>query len=182
MRPLSDRRHGVVVLTMGMLMLLVSITFSQHGGAPDGHHQPGAGHLVVQRCAEEFERVVAQGRGFGMAFVADQHGYPGPMHVLELQERLQLTAAQETEIRAMMHATLSESKPKSAQLLEAEQRLRQLFAAGTADEASVRTAVREVERARSEVRLVHLLTHLRTRELLTEEQRRLYHEARWASR
>jgi hypothetical protein len=39
-----------------------------------------------------------------------------------------------------------------------------------------------VERARSEVRLVHLLMHLKTRELLTEDQRRIYHEARWTSR
>ena len=54
------------------------------------------------------------GRGFGMAFAADQNGYPGPMHVLE--------------------------------------------------------------------RLVHLLTHLKTRDLLTEEQRRTYHEARWGGR
>ena len=29
------------------------------------------------------------------------------------------------------------------------------------------------------VRLVHLLAHLKTRAVLTAEQRRLYHEARW---
>jgi hypothetical protein len=38
-----------------------------------------------------------------------------------------------------------------------------------------------VEKARTEVRLVHLTFHLRTRELLTDEQRRLYHEARWSA-
>jgi hypothetical protein len=43
----------------------------------------------------------------------------------------------------------------------------------------VRTAVADVERARTEVRLVHLLTHLKTRDLLTEDQRRMYHQARW---
>ena len=75
-----------------------------------------------------------------------------------------------------------ESKPKSARLLEAEAKLRRLFADRAADDAAVRTAVAEVERARSEVRLVHLLTHLKTRELLTEDQRRIYHEARWTPR
>jgi hypothetical protein len=29
------------------------------------------------------------------------------------------------------------------------------------------------------VRLVHLLTHLQTRAVLTEDQRRIYHEVRW---
>ena len=76
----------------------------------------------------------------------------------------------------------SESRPKGTRLLEAEAKLKKLFADGAAGEAAVRAAVAEVERARSEVRLVHLLTHLKTRELLTEGQRRVYHEARWGTR
>jgi Spy/CpxP family protein refolding chaperone len=55
-----------------------------------------------------------------------------------------------------------------------------LFASGQADETSVRGAVTEVEKARTDLRLVHLTFHLRTRDLLTDEQRRLYHEARWS--
>ena len=60
-----------------------------------------------------------------------------------------------------------------------EARLRALFAGGGADEAAVRAAAAEVERARADVRLVHLLAHLKTREVLTDAQRRAYHEARW---
>jgi Spy/CpxP family protein refolding chaperone len=73
----------------------------------------------------------------------------------------------------------AESRPKGARLLEAEARLRALFAGGTADEARVRAATIEVERMRAEVRRVHLLAHLKTRELLTDAQRRAYQEARW---
>lgn len=76
----------------------------------------------------------------------------------------------------------AESRPKSARLLEAEAKLKKLFAEGAASEAAVRAAIAEVEHARSEVRLVHLFTHLKTRELLTEAQRRVYHEARWGGR
>jgi Spy/CpxP family protein refolding chaperone len=128
---------------------------------------------------EEIDRVVAQGLGAGMAFPADQNGYPGPLHVLELKERLRLTAEQEARITALQAAMFAEARPKSARLVEAEARLRQLFADGVADEARVRAAAADVERARTEVRLVHLLTHLETRAVLTDEQRRLYHEARW---
>jgi Spy/CpxP family protein refolding chaperone len=73
-----------------------------------------------------------------MAFAADQHGYPGPMHVLELKKRLGLTPEQEARVRALMHAMFSESRPKSARLPDAEARLRALFAGGGADEAAVR--------------------------------------------
>jgi Spy/CpxP family protein refolding chaperone len=171
-----------------MLLAAVALTLtalpaqSQH---PGHSHTPGAasdGHLKAQACADEFEAVVRDGRGFGMAFAADQHEYPGPMHVLELKDRLGLDAAQETRVRALLHAMFAESRPKGARLLEAEARLRSLFARGVADEAAVRAAVAEVEQARADVRLVHLLAHLKTRELLTDVQRRAYHEARWPGR
>jgi len=177
------RRWPQILMSMapvvvGLLAAGSSVSWGQpgHGGGHEG------GHQAAQACAVEFDNVVGEGRGFGMAFAADQNGYPGPMHVLELQDRLTLTADQEAKAQALMHAMFSESKPKSARLLEAEAKLRRLFADRAADDAAVRAAVAEVERARAEVRLVHLLTHLKTRDLLTEDQRRLYHEARWGGR
>ncbi len=168
-----------VIAAVGLAGLAAGATATRaqhaHGGA-------GAqGHQVAQTCASEFEKVVGEGRGFGLAFAADQNGYPGPMHVLELKDRLKLTADQEAKARELMHAMFTESRPKGARLLEAEAKLRRLFAERVADAAAVRAAVAEVERARTEVRLVHLLTHLTTRDLLTEDQRRIYHEARWGA-
>jgi Spy/CpxP family protein refolding chaperone len=169
-----------VVTGMTLLAGLAATGWAQHGhGAGAGG---GADHRRVQAYAAEFEQVVAGGRGFGMAFAADQNGYPGPLHALELADRLGLTAEQAATMRELMHAMFAEARPKGAALRAAEARLATLFAEGAANEAAVRAAVAEVERARSEVRLVHLLTHLRTRDLLTEEQRRLYHQARWAER
>jgi len=170
---------GVVVVALGVVTLaaFAAVTWAQHGH--DG--SSGDGHKTAQACASEFEKVVGDGRGFGLAFAADQNGYPGPMHVVELRDRLKLTADQEAKVQELTHAMFAESRPKSARLLEAEARLRHLFVEHAADEATVRAAVAEVERARSEVRLVHLLTHLKTRDLLTEDQRRIYHEARWGA-
>ena len=165
-----------IVATAGLLGTASSVSWGQHGHGHDG------GHQAAEACSAEFDKVVGEGRGFGLAFAADQNGYPGPLHVLELKDRLKLTADQEAKAQALLHAMFVESKPKSARLLEAEARLRRLFADRAADDAAVRAAVAEVERARTEVRLVHLLTHLKTRELLTEDQRRIYHEARWTPR
>jgi Spy/CpxP family protein refolding chaperone len=167
-------------LTSGAAAAIALSAVAAAAWAQHGHGGAGAeGHQVAQACASEFEKVVGDGRGFGLAFAADQNGYPGPMHVLELRDRLKLTADQEAKARDLMHAMFGESRPKGARLLEAEAKLRRLFAERTADDATVRAAVADVERARSDVRLVHLLTHLKTRDLLTEDQRRLYHEARW---
>jgi len=57
-----------------------------------------------------------------------------------------------------------------------------VFADGKADEGRGKAAVLEVERARADVRLVHLVAHFRTRDVLTEQQRAVYQEARWGRR
>jgi Spy/CpxP family protein refolding chaperone len=167
------------LLPATVLLLVPVVAAAQHAGHQHTPGAPSKGHLKAQACLDEFDAVVRDGRGFGMAFAADQQGYPGPMHVLELKERLGLSSEQETRVRALMDAMFAESRPKGARLLDAESRLRALFASGRADESAVRAATAEVERARAELRLVHLLTHLKTRDLLTDAQRRLYHEARW---
>src|SRR5213080_3323500 len=163
------------VTVVGLFGAASSVAWGQLG------HGHAGGHQAAEACSAEFDKVVGEGRGFGLAFAADQNGYPGPMHVLELKDRLKLTADQEAKGRELMHAMFTESRPKGARLLEAEAKLRRLFAERVADEAAVRAAVAEVERARTEVRLVHLLTHLKTRDLLIEDQRRIYHEARWGA-
>jgi Spy/CpxP family protein refolding chaperone len=117
-----------------------------------------------------------------MAFVADQNGYPGPLHVLELKEELGLTPAQEARMRTLFDAMRAEARARAARLAAAEARLRALFAGGAADAAGVRAAVADAERARAEVRLVHLLTHLEARDVLSEAQRRTYQHLRWGGR
>jgi Spy/CpxP family protein refolding chaperone len=179
----------LLLIAVAVAALGASGSEAQHQpGMMHGHsHEPGApgasaGHQRAEACAQEFDSVVREGRGFGMAFAADQNGYPGPMHVLELKERLALTPEQQTRMQALMDGMFAQARPAGARLLEAEQRLRALFAEGGANEAAVRSAVAEVERRRAEVRLVHLLTHLRTRDLLTDQQRAVYHAARWPAR
>jgi len=183
MRPMTR------IVWLGLVAVTITgagTAVAQHG-AHGTHGNPGTAtpaspHARAEACAQEFDAVVAEGRGFGLAFAADQNGYPGPLHVLELKDRLGLTAEQETRVRVLMEAMFADARPKSTQLLQAEARLRALFAGGKTDEASVRAAAAEVEQARREVRLVHLLTHLQTRALLTDAQISAYTAARWGQR
>lgn len=161
----------------------VTAQHATHEGRPPGAaREPGGGHSIVQTYETELEKVVGEGRGFGMAFAADRNGYPGPIHVLELRDRLALTPGQEATARELLARMFAASRPKGQGFLAAERRLAALFASGAADEGRVRAAVAEVERLRAELRLVHLLAHLEMRALLTDEQRREYHAARWGAR
>jgi len=76
------RASLVLALTLALLPLSAA---AQHAGHQHTPGAPSEGHLKAQACLDEFDAVVRDGRGFGLAFAADQHGYPGPMHVLELK-------------------------------------------------------------------------------------------------
>ena len=169
---------------LGTTLAGLALAQSGHGQRPGAHghgRDDAQAHHRVEAYLQEFDQVVADGRGFGLAFAADQNGYPGPLHVLELQDQLQLTPEQEARMQALFAAMLAEARAGAARLAAAEARLRGVFAGGAADAAAVRAAVADAERARTEVRLVHLLTHLETRDLLSQAQRRTYHQLRWGS-
>src|SRR5207244_10731852 len=108
-----------------------------------GQHRQDGGrdreaHLAVQQCQQQFEQVIADGRGFGLAFVADQEGYPGPLRVLELEDRLRLSGDQPRTMKEMLEAMFAESRPAAARLVGAEERLRSLMARGSVAEAASR--------------------------------------------
>ena len=179
--------HAGVSVAGVVLGLFVGVAVAQsgHGHQSSGHsHEPGAAttdapHRRIEAFQHEIDQVLADGRGAGLAFAADQNGYPGPLHVLELTRELGITAAQETRMRSLFGTMLREARARAGRLAAAEARLARLFAEGTADEGTVRVAVSETEAARRDVRLVHLMAHLQTRDVLTEAQRQKYHELRW---
>jgi Spy/CpxP family protein refolding chaperone len=177
--------HVSRTLALAALAVIAASPALAQSGHDHGHQHGGSGdaqaHRRVEACQREFDQVIADGRGFGLAFPADQNGYPGPLHVLELKDRLQLTPEQEARARALFEAMLAEARTRAARLAAAEAKLRRVFAERVADDAVVRTAVAEAEAARAEVRLAHLLTHLRTRDVLTEAQRQTYHHLRWGA-
>jgi Spy/CpxP family protein refolding chaperone len=182
-------RSALLTVTFVITLALAPASLAAPHARDHRHDGPAAastaskhqGHTNVEAYEAEFEAVIAEGRGLGMAFAADRNGYPGPIHVLELGEQLRLTPAQEATVRTLLDRMFAASKPKGQALIAAERRLQALFGAGHADEARVRAAVVEVERLRAELRLIHLLTHLETRDVLTDEQRRAYHAARWGN-
>src|SRR5213594_2939661 len=89
----ASRRARMTTWTaVGIVLATATLAGAQH--RHDGGHG-GEPHLVAQQCQKQFEQVIADGRGFGLAFVADQEGYPGPLHVLELKDLLRLSPEQE---------------------------------------------------------------------------------------
>ena len=141
-------------------------------GASAAHAQPLKGLSI-----EEVDQYLS-GAGMGFAKAAELNHFPGPMHVLELGERLGLPERQRAATKQLMDAHKAEARAIGAKLVEAERALEQLFSKETIDRPTLAEGVRRASALQGEYRLSHLETHRRMRALLTAEQVKRYDELR----
>ena len=114
----------------------------------------------------------------GFAKLAELNHYPGPKHVLELANDLDLTPSQVSETEALFEEMRTSAVVLGEDLLAAEMELDQDFSRGTISAESLESALWSIGRIRAQLRYVHLEAHLRQRRLLTTEQIAKYDETR----
>ena len=118
------------------------------------------------------------GRGMGLALAAELNGYPGPSHVLELADRLELSADQRSRIKGLFDSMKAEAVPLGSKLIEQEADLDRQFAGRTVTPESLKAATAAVAVTQGELRETHLKYHLSTVGILSPGQMQRYAELR----
>jgi hypothetical protein len=124
----------------------------------------------IKSLSESDIAAYLEGKGQGFAKPAELNGYPGPMHVLELSDRLALTAEQQAASQALLKSHKKEVRDLGREYIAAEAALEKLFASKAATPETLALAVRESAQLQSRIRAAHLETHLKQTALLTTEQ------------
>lgn len=119
-----------------------------------------------------------EGRGMGLALVAELNGYPGPSHVLELADKLALSPEQRSKVQEMFFAMKVETMPIGARLIDQEGDLNRQFAGRTITAASLGSAISAISKTQGELRKAHLKYHLLTAAVLKQAQLAKYAELR----
>jgi hypothetical protein len=170
------------VATVAAVLAFASPALAQHGG---GHRPPSPAGSYAGFEAREIKALSTQeiadlraGRGMGLALAAELNSFPGPMHALEHAEALRLTPAQRAELERLMANMRRDAVAAGERLIEAERALDRLFAERRATPEAVTEATARVGTAAASVRAVHLVTHVATRAMLTEEQVTRYDQLR----
>ena len=114
------------------------------------------------------------GRGMGLALPAELNGYPGPVHVLELSDRLGLSTEQKARVQSLFDSMKAEAVPLGAKLLEQEAALDQQFASRSVTPESLKAATTAIGVTEAELRDTHLKYHLQTAQILSAEQMQHY--------
>jgi Spy/CpxP family protein refolding chaperone len=142
--------------------------------------QPYAGleGRSIKALSEQQIADLRAGRGMGLALAAELNGYPGPMHVLELADALDLSGRQRAKMQELFAAMKAEAIPLGEKLIAQEAELDKAFADKTIAAATLAASTEAIGVTHSALRQAHLKYHLFTIEVLTPAQIQLYAELR----
>ena len=132
----------------------------------------------IKALSEQQVADLRAGRGMGLALAAELNGYPGPSHVMELADKLNLSADQRAKIQRLFESMRAEAVPLGSKLIEQEAELDKQFANHTVTPESLKTSTAAVAATQGTLRETHLKYHLSTVTILTPSQMHRYAELR----
>jgi len=110
------------------------------------------------------------GRGMSLALAAELNGYPGPLHVLELADKLGLSAEQRGKVQQLFDSMKAEALSLGARLIEQEAELDRQFSGRTIAAESLKSLTAAIAATQGQLRETHLKYHLSTAALLSPQQ------------
>jgi Spy/CpxP family protein refolding chaperone len=160
--------------------LLASCLLAAANGASAAQASPHAGWQKHDSGALPPEQIedYLEGRGMGMALPAELNGYPGPRHVLELADELDLTPDQRAQTEQLFEDMRLRAIELGEQIVERERALDELFASGTVSAAALHESTDALARLSGRLRKHHLSYHLTMRDVLDPHQVEAYSRLR----
>lgn len=162
------------------ILLGIAVLFQMSNIALAQGHAPYAGmkDRAIKALSEQQIADLKAGRGMGLALLAELNGYPGPMHVLEFADALNLTSEQRERTRELYRDMKEEAVPLGERLIENEATLERLFASRTITPTSLSTATQDIASTQGRLRETHLKYHLAMVDLLSPQQVQHYRQLR----
>ena len=168
-------KHAALLLAC----ILASCHHGEHSGT-DTTASPYQGQESQDIKALSPDEVAGllDGSGLGYAKAAELNGYPGPRHVLDLEEPLDLTPEQRRRVEESFSKMQKSARTLGEKLVAAERKLDDLFASGRITEIELASLTAEIGQIDSQIRQTHLAAHIETTAVLTDDQVASYNDLR----
>jgi Spy/CpxP family protein refolding chaperone len=114
----------------------------------------------------------------GMAKLAELNGYPGPRHVLDMAEEMQLSTKQKEEVENLYKDMKEQAIPLGENIVELEKEMNDGFVSKNITSEELETKVAKSAELYGQLRFIHLKYHFLTKDILTPEQVQKYNELR----
>jgi len=165
-------------MKIGVTLAVLLAFFTGVATATETGPYAGQDRRDIATLSEQDVDDLLAGRGWSFAKAAELNGYPGPAHVLELADALELSAEQRAEVQAIFEAMNTEARALGAALVAAEAALDESFEAEAIDAERLAALVGDAGRIKADLRDVHLQAHLKVKPLMSRHQIMLYNRAR----
>src|SRR5713226_6706341 len=139
MRSSSDDRDRVTNRRRKMKIWPLIVSMALITGASAQTPYAGMQARSIKALSDQQIADLKAGRGMGLALAAELNGYPGPSHVLELADKLDLTSEQRASVKTLFESMKAESVPLGSKLLEQETELDRQFASRTVTPESLKS-------------------------------------------
>ena len=127
--------------------------------------------------AQEVDNLL-NGRGAGYARTAELNSYPGPLHIIELQDQIEVSNEQLQQIEFVFQEMKAEAKALGEDIVEREQELSTAFASHQINPSELQTQTQRLAELYGKLRATHLEAHLAVTPLLSPEQIAAYNNLR----
>ncbi len=124
----------------------------------------------IRALSAEQQADLLAGRGMGLALAAELNGWPGPAHVIELAEPMQLTPAQFAATQRLVAEMQAAASSLGARLIGEERALDATFRYRSTTPADLSGRTARIATLQGEIRDVHLRTHLAQAAMLNADQ------------
>lgn len=158
-------------------ILALALTVAAAGGNSPSPYK-GQESRDIKALSEQEVSDLQTGEGMGFAKAAELNGYPGPAHVLQLAEQLELNAEQLANTEEIFRDMKAQAIEAGKDLVEQERELDRQFQEKAATMESLRLSLAGIADLRAELRRIHLHAHLQQAELLSDAQIRAYYRLR----
>ena len=166
-----------VIIQILVIVLVATFAFSE---ADHSHKSKYAGEEkreIKSLSANDIEEL-RNGQGWGLAKAAELNGMPGPVHLLEMKEEIDLGAEQIRAIEDIYMKMKQQAVPLGLELIELERELNNHFANRTITNELLHQILQKISQVHGQLRYVHLSAHLKTPDILKAEQITLYNKLR----
>lgn len=114
----------------------------------------------------------------GLAILAELNGYPGPRHILDLANELQLTDRQKDNITTIYNNMKTDAIDIGQEIIDIESIVNEKFENGTITDEDLKQLMLSSAQHYGNLRYLHLSTHLNMMDILSQEQINLYNNLR----
>jgi hypothetical protein len=187
-------RHCLLFILIGIVVLIIlGVDFSTHSlyaqnSLHSGHvtnntisKYTGQENRIIKSLSPEDIESLQTGTGDafgGMAKLAELNGYPGPRHVLDLANELELSNRQKENITTIYDNMKNKSVELGQEILNVEKIANEEFINKTITDSQMKQLIFKSSEIYGQLRYAHLSTHLKMLTILTPEQVNLYNNLR----